>query len=105
MFRLLNNAALVQHLRSDLGIGVKMLFQRFEANFEPLLLKNIGKAALRQTAVKRHLAALKTDFRRIARPGFLSFFTAAGSLAQASAGTTPEALLFVRRSFGWMQII
>jgi hypothetical protein len=40
-----------------------MFLQSFQADFNPLLLKNIREAALRQATMQGHLAALETHFR------------------------------------------
>src|SRR6185436_10785029 len=49
MFCFLDNAAMVQHFRSDLIVRGEGLLQSFEAYLNPLLLENISEAALRQT--------------------------------------------------------
>jgi hypothetical protein len=36
----------MQHLWRDLIVGRKMFLERFQADFEPLLLENIREAAL-----------------------------------------------------------
>src|SRR5713101_95124 len=53
-----DQAPIVQELRRHLVILAEAFFQRLETNFDPLLLENVGKAALRETPVERHLAAL-----------------------------------------------
>src|SRR5262245_39011648 len=105
MLCLLDNAPAVKHVRCDFIIRREVLLKRFEADFDPLLLKDVREAALRQAAVKWHLTAFETDLRRIARARLLPFCTTAGSLAQAAARPTSEALLFMRRTFGWMKIV
>src|SRR4051812_14869085 len=99
MLRLLNDAAVVQQFRGDFFLRRKSFFQRFQAYFNPLLLENIGKAALWQTTVQGHLAAFEADLGRIARTRFLSLFTAARSLAETAARPSAQTLLLVRRSF------
>src|SRR5207248_1825423 len=66
-----------------------------------LLLENIGKAALRQTAVQRHLAAFKSAHDAVSgnRAGTLA--AAGGSLAPARTHTAANALLAVFLPGGW----
>src|SRR5688500_9224274 len=98
MFRFLNQAAGVQHLRRDLFVSVEVLVQGREADFEPALLEDVRKAALGQAAMKRHLAAFETDLARVTRAGLLSLLTAAGGFSQTRSGPAADAFLFVSRS-------
>jgi hypothetical protein len=52
-----------------------VLIQSGETDFQPLLLEDVGKTALGQTPVQRHLAAFKTDLARVTRTGLLSLLT------------------------------
>src|SRR5258706_6624053 len=102
MFRFLDNAAMVHPFGGHFVVGCEILFQRGQADFDPLLLENIGKTAFGQTAMQGHLATLETDLHRIAGTRLLSLFTAAGSLPQPRARSTPETFLAVRRTLGRM---
>src|SRR5215216_4127603 len=64
MLRLLDQTPFVQHFRSDLFVGIEVLLESGETDLQPLLLEDVGKTALRQTAVQRHLAAFETDLPR-----------------------------------------
>ena len=56
------------------------------------LCPDILEAALRQTTVERHLAALKTGADTAARAGLLPLHAAAGGLAHAGADAAADAL-------------
>src|ERR1051325_10968950 len=85
MFGLLDDPALMHHFRRDLSGRIKTAIERFQANFDPLLLEDIGEAAFRQTPMQRHLPAFETGFRRVSRARLLTFMTAAGSFAETRA--------------------
>ena len=51
------------------------------------------EAALRQTAMQRHLAAFETDFVEAAGTGLLTFVAAACSLAPTAADTATDAVM------------
>src|SRR5438552_1070872 len=55
-----DQASFVQDLGRHLVILAEAFVQRLQTDFDPLLLENVGKAALRKTPVQRHLAALET---------------------------------------------
>jgi hypothetical protein len=55
----------VQYLGRDLFVGIEVLVERRETNFEPALFEDVRKAALRQAAMERHLAAFETDLARV----------------------------------------
>src|SRR6266478_386200 len=61
VFGFLDDPAMVHNFRGYFIVGRKLLFQSREADFNPLLLEDIGKAAFGQTAMQRHLAAFETD--------------------------------------------
>src|SRR5689334_9672621 len=103
MFRFLNQAPVVQHLRRDFFIGVEVLIERRETDLDPALLEDVRKAAFRQTAMQWHLAAFKTDLARITRTRLLSLLTATGGLAQTGAWSTADTFLFMRRSLGGLK--
>src|SRR5690349_1618277 len=103
MFRFLNQAAIVQDLGRDLLAGVEVLIERPETDLDPALLEDVRKAAFRQTAMQRHLAAFKTDLARITRTRLLSLLTATGGLAQTGSWTTADAFLFMSRSLGGLK--
>jgi hypothetical protein len=48
-----------------------------------LLFEDVGKAALWQTSVKRHLAAFEADLARITRTRLLTFLAASSGLPEA----------------------
>ena len=102
MFGFLDNAALVQDFRCDLGICRKAVFQRIESDLDLVFLENVGEATLGQTTMQRHLAAFESGLRRITRTRLLAFVTTARRLAQTRAGTAAETLFLVRRALGWM---
>src|SRR5690349_15851093 len=103
MFRFLNQAAVVQHLGRDLFVGVEVLVERRETDLEPALFEDVRKAAFRQTAMQRHLAAFKTNLARITRTRLLSLLTATRGLAQTGSRSTAHAFLFVSRSLGGLE--
>src|SRR6476620_4642671 len=59
VFGLFDYAASMQKLGRYLFIGLKASIQRAEADFQPALLEDVGKAAFGQTAMQRHLTAFK----------------------------------------------
>src|SRR5262249_28485738 len=65
VLRLFDQTAIVQNFRSDLFVGVEVLIERAETDLEPLLLEDVGKAALGKTPVQRHLTTFKADLARI----------------------------------------
>src|SRR5580765_7835416 len=105
MFRFLDDAAMVHHFRGDLIVRGKALLQRLEAHLDPMLLENIGEAALGQTTMQRHLTAFEAGFRRVTGAGLLPLFTATGGLAQTRTWSPTETLLLMRRTFCRMKII
>src|SRR5688500_20161033 len=56
---LLNKASFVQDLRGDLVTRIEILFDLGKADLDPLFLKDVSKATLRQSTLQRHLATLK----------------------------------------------
>src|ERR1700676_861827 len=54
---LLDDAATMHYLRRHFVIVRERLFQRGQADFDPLLLENIREATFGQTAMQGHLAA------------------------------------------------
>src|SRR6202795_4821243 len=60
--------------------------------------KRIVKAALRNAAVQRHLAAFETTAARIAAAGLLSLVAGAGGLAEFRAHTAADAHFFLARA-------
>src|ERR671938_237689 len=105
MLCLLNQAAIMKKLRRDFVVGLEVLVQSREADFNPLLLKDVVKAALREPTMKRHLSALEPYLAGIARARFLSLVTTPCRLAEAGAGAATQPLLLVRGAFRRMQII
>src|SRR5713101_469931 len=99
MFCLLDDSASVQKGRSDLVVLSEMFFERFQAHLGPSLLEDVGEATLGQAPMQGHLAALETNFRRIAGTRLLAFFTTAGGLSQSRAWSAAHALLFVGGTF------
>jgi hypothetical protein len=73
----------VQHFRSYFLIGVEVTIKRCKTDFKPLLFEDVGKAALWQTSVKRHLAAFEADLARITRTRLLTFLAASSGLPEA----------------------
>src|SRR5438105_3749579 len=105
VFGFLDNATMMHDFGRYLVVCRKLLFQRSQADFDPLLFENIREAALGQPAMQGHLAAFETDLHRIAGTRLLSFFTATRSLAQPGAGSAPETLLPVGRTLCRVQIV
>src|SRR5262249_23081819 len=60
-----------------------------------LLLENVGEAALGQTPVQRHLAALESAHHAVAGDGPRAFRAAPAGLAESRAHAAPDALLRV----------
>src|SRR4029079_5852217 len=60
-----------------------------------LLLEDVGEAALRKTAVQRHLAALEAEHAGVAGARLLPLLSAAGGLAVSRARAAADALLGV----------
>src|SRR3954468_8325860 len=81
----------------DRGAVVEALEVR-EVHDRVDLLEDVGEAALRQTAVQRHLAAFESAHAREAGAGLLSLFTASGGLAVARSRAAADALLRVARA-------
>src|SRR5258706_15601664 len=63
------------------------------------LLEDVGKSALGQAAMQRHLSAFESAHAREAAAGLLSLFTASGGLAVARTWAAADALLRVARGF------
>src|SRR5688572_22058030 len=82
VLRLLDQAATVQHFGRDLFVGVEVLLQSGETDLQPLLLEDVGKTALGQTPVQRHLTTFKSNLARITRTRLLSLLAAPRGLAQ-----------------------
>jgi hypothetical protein len=61
VLRLFYDATLVQQLRGNLFVGAEVLFKGPNADFEPALLKDVGKTTLGQPPVQRHLAAFEAN--------------------------------------------
>ena len=57
-------------------------------------LKDVGEAALRQTAVQRHLAAFKAAHHAVAGDGLGALGAAAGVLAAAGSHTAGRCAVF-----------
>src|SRR5690606_16109459 len=102
---LFDKAALVKHLGRDLISRLKVRFDLCEADLDPLLFEDIRKAALRQTTLKRHLAAFKTGTAAVARTRFLALVSAPGGLAKARSGAASDALFLMGRTLCRLQII
>src|SRR2546423_3787515 len=68
-------------------------------------LEDVGESALRQTAMKRHLAAFESEHARIAGARLLPLLSAARRLAVPGARSAPDALLGVARAFFWFQVV
>src|SRR5215813_11564483 len=105
MFRLLNQAALVQHFRVNFFVRLEMTIQRLETYFEPALFEDIGKAALGQSPVQRHLTTFKPTLGRVTRARFLSLLAASGRLAQTRSRAASHPLFLVRRPLGRVNVV
>src|ERR1700686_3568552 len=105
MLRFLDDAAMMHKFRRHFVVFRECFFQCRQADFNPPLLENIGKATFWQPAMQGHLTAFETDFHGIAGPRLLSFFAATGSLAQPRAGSASETLLPVGRTLCRMEIV
>jgi hypothetical protein len=86
----------------DLRLGVELarfdeLLDQAEIDDGEFLAVGLVEAALRQTLVERHLAAL-IGIDRHARTGFLTLDAAAGGLAHARTRATADTLGFFRRA-------
>jgi hypothetical protein len=97
---LLDYASVVQQLGRYFLVRLEASLKSSQTNFQPALLENIRKAALRQTTVQRHLAAFESDLGRVARARLLSLFTARGGLTHSGAGTTTHALFLMNGTLG-----
>ena len=62
--------------------------QILQGNDDILFFENIGKATLRQTAMQRHLAALKTRTAAVAGTGTGTFVTAGRGFAASASRST-----------------
>ena len=82
MLGLFDKAAFVQDLWRNFIPRAEIRFDLGKAYLDPLLLKDIGKAALRQTSLEWHLSALKPRTTAVTRARFLAFMAAAGGLAK-----------------------
>src|SRR5215475_15268468 len=86
-----NQAALEERLWSHARPGVEQLLQIGQVHLGPLALEDVREAALRQTAMQRHLAAFETAHAGIARARFLTFITASRRLTETRSGSTSDA--------------
>src|SRR5262249_20289137 len=75
-------SAVMKDCRRDFVAGIKARFDLRQADLDPLLLENICKAAFRQTALERHLAALESGTAAVTRTRFLPFMTATRGLTE-----------------------
>src|SRR5688572_31716714 len=101
--RALDQAGLTKHGLIDRGAVVEAL-QIGDVHDRVVGLEDIGEAALRQTAMQRHLAAFKTALAAVAGAGLLSLLATAGRLAMTRARTATDALLGVPRALFRFQI-
>src|SRR5438046_1373777 len=99
MLCLFDQTAFVKQFRCDGISGSEAFFDLAEADLDPLLLKNIGEAALRQTPLQRHLSTFKSRAAAIAGPRFLPLMSTTGRLAEPRTRTSPDTLFLVRRAF------
>src|SRR6476469_9509445 len=94
------DACLLEHQDVDIADGqvvqVRQTHFSLERGVQGL------EAALRQTALQRHLTAFEADFMKAARTRFLTLVTTAGRFAQAGADTAADATLGVLGAFGWL---
>src|SRR5215470_17446748 len=86
----------------DLGghfvTSVEILLDLGEADLDPLFLENVGESTLWQTALERHLSALKTRTAAVAGTRLLSLMSAACGFSQTRTGTTSNALFLMGRT-------
>jgi len=96
--RALDQAGLTKHGLIDRSAVVEPL-QIGDVHHGIVFLEDIGEAALRQTAMQRHLAAFKTALAAVARAGLLSLLATARRLAMSRSRSTADTLLGVPRAF------
>ena len=65
----------------------------------------ILKTKLRNTALKGHLTAFKTNFLAVARTSLLTFVTSSGGAAISGTFSTPEALLGLYCSWSRLKFV
>src|SRR6202034_2474435 len=99
--QLVDNAARDQAVHRK-GVAFQ-LFQILQIHDRVLLLENIGKTALRQTAVQRHLAAFEAAHDAVARNGARALVTAGRRLAPAGTHTAADAFFPVLLPGGWFE--
>src|SRR5208282_692349 len=90
----IDDARLFQHFGSNFGIAERR--QPVEVHDVVFLAENVGKSALRNTPVQRHLPAFKSADEPRARARPLALVTARGSLAHAGAHAAADTLLLFR---------
>ena len=78
-----------KQFRCYLFVGLKVLVQRRNTDFQPSLLKDISETALGQPSVKGHLPAFEADLARVTGARLLTFFTAAAVLPRPDPGPLP----------------
>src|ERR1044071_2870001 len=100
-----DDAALVHRLGRDGVARREAVLKRGERDLDPLLLEDVGEAALGEPPLQGHLAALEADLARVARARLLTLVAAPGRLAEPGARAPPDALLLVRRARGRLQIV
>src|SRR5438045_31916 len=94
----LHQAGLAQSVLVDRGAVVEAL-QVAEVYHGVLFLEDVREAALRQTAMQRHLAAFEAEAAGEAGARLLPLLAAAGRFSVAGAGTASDALLGVSSAF------
>src|SRR5579884_3498424 len=71
------------------------LFERADVQDRVFFFEDVGEAALRQTAMQRHLAALEAAHQAVARDRLRTFGTATRIFTAASTHALPNTLLLV----------
>src|SRR5579871_960066 len=101
-------ADLLDHTQFEQPAGIEAvaleLLQAADVHDDILFAEDIGEAALRQAAVKRHLAAFKTAHHAIAGDRTGALCAAPGILASAGAHALPDALLLLLLPLGRPEI-
>src|SRR5712691_2937882 len=90
-----DHARLAQDFGSNRSLAQR--YKLFQVHDVVFLAEDVSKAALRQTAVQRHLAAFKSAHHARTAAGALALVSTGRGLAHAGTHTAANALLVLRR--------
>src|SRR6185369_15761449 len=91
----LKDAPVVEHFRSDVRLAE--FSQAREVHHRVFLLKDVGKSALRETTMQRHLAAFETAHQARTAARALAFMASGRGFTHAGAHTAADTLALFGR--------